>query len=140
MNLNRLKRGFTKTNPERGLHQLPGSKKSTAHGINSHSIRVKGQYIPGNTDRIGRAFGLMGYALAWLYFILLPCSMLTKNSTVFYPLPLFVIGFALVHGCAMFDDGLRQSKTPWASRGIKTFWISTLFFGLIGIIASMLGS
>ncbi len=50
-----------------------------------------------------------------------------------------IIGFAMVHGCAMFADGLRNSNAPWATKGIKIFWIFTLLFIVYGVVASMVG-
>ena len=134
MNLNRLKRGFTRTNPERGLYSLPGAQKPDRHKERSTTVRVKGRYIPQDTDRMGQLFGMMGYIHAWLYVILMPCAMLAENTMDFDPLSVFLIGLAVVHGCAMAADGLRHSEAPWARKGIKIFWISTLAFSLYGLL------
>lgn len=138
MNLNSIKRGFTRTNPERGLRSLPGSMKADRIDNSSSTIRVKGQYISQGNDKIGRFFGMMGYIHAWLYAILLPCSIVGGDDYIFSPLSIFIIGFAMVHGCAMFADGLRNSNAPWATKGIKIFWLFTLLVIVYGIIASMI--
>ncbi len=142
MNLNRYKKGFTGTNPERGLRSLPGARKSDRHDNNSGTIRVKGRYISQDTDRMGKFFGMTGYIHAWLYVILLPWVLLSEinmGSVTFTPLSIFIIGFAMVHGCALFADGLRNSDAPWANKGIKIFWIFTLLVLVYGAIASVMG-
>ncbi len=139
MNLNSIKRGFTSTNPEKGLRGLPGAMKADRIDDSSSTIRVKGRYIPGNTDRVGQFFGMMGYIHAWLFVILFPCTLIAGDDSIFSPMSIFIIGFAMVHGCAMFADGLRNSNAPWATKGIKIFWIFTLLFIVYGVVASMIG-
>lgn len=139
MNLNRLKRGFTRTDPERGLRNLPGATKSDRMDDSLSTIRVKGRYIPTNTDRAGQLFGMMGYIHSWLYLVLLSCTVFATNTLEFSPLSIFLIGFAVVHGCAMAADGLRHSEAPWARKGIKIFWLTTLAFSVYGIVVSTMG-
>ncbi len=137
MNLNQLKRGFTRTNPERSLHALPGAQKTEHHDPTDTTVRVKGRYISGDTDRTGRFFGITGFISAWIYAILLPCSAFFEirlGWLEFGPFAVFLTGFTLIHGCAMFADGLRPSGTPWARRGIKTFWITSLAFFFLGVV------
>lgn len=138
MNLNRLKRGFTRTNPEKGLRDLPGARKSERHNHDEETIRIKGRYIPSDTDRIGHYFGIMGYLHAWIYVILLPCSIFSDEHYMFSPLSIFLIGLFIVHGCAMFADSFRHSEAPWARKGIKIFWICTLAWSVFGIINSFI--
>ena len=138
MNLNRFKKGFTSTNPERGLHNLPGAMKSERHDEGPSVVRVKGQYIPQDTDRAGQFFGMMSYIHAWIYVILLPCTILAQDSLAFNPLAVFLIGLAIVHGCAMAADGLRYSDAPWARKGIKIFWIASLICLLMSILLGVI--
>lgn len=135
MNLNTLKRGFTKTNPEKGLRSLPGAQK-TERRTSSPTIRVKGRYITQSTDRLGHFLGLLSYIHAWLYTILLPCSFLSDTG-IFSPISVFILGFALVHGYALFADGLHHSEVPWARRALKIFWLSTLCLAMVGFVISM---
>lgn len=134
MNMNSIKRGFTRTNPERGLHSLSGAMKSERHHEGPSVVRVKGRYIPQDTDRAGQFFGMMSYIHAWIYVILLPCTILAKDSLDFNPLAVFLIGSAIVHGCAMAADGLRNSGAPWARKGIKIFWLVSLLCLLMSIL------
>ncbi len=139
--MNRFKKGYTGTNPERGLRNLPGAMKADRIDNSSSTIRVKGRYISQDTDRIGGFFGMMGYIHAWLYVILMPCTLLVDPnavSLIFTPISVFIIGFAMVHGCALFADGLRGSNAPWASKGIKIFWLFNLLLMVYGIVASMI--
>jgi len=138
MNLNSIKRGFTHTNPERGLHSLPGAIKSERHDKGPSVVRVKGQYIPQDTDRAGQFFGMMSYIHAWIYIILLPCTIFAEDSLIFNPLSVFLIGLVTVHGCAMVADGLRNSDAPWARKGIKIFWIASLAFLLMSIVLGVI--
>ncbi|MBT8044723.1 MAG: hypothetical protein KJO79_07210 [Verrucomicrobiae bacterium] len=128
MNLHRFKKLIGKNNPEKGLYSLPGAQKADRHIQNAGTIRVKGRYIPGDTERMGRFFGMMAYIHAWLYVLLLPSSMYTGDHDFFSPLSVFLIGMFLIHGCAIAADGLRNSNAPRAVWGIKIFWISTVFF------------
>lgn len=134
MNLHRFKKGYTGANPERGLRDLVGAQKAGKRIGGPTAVRVKGRYISDGNDRIGQLFGMMGYIHAWLTVLLFPCSMFAADDHIFSPISTFIIGFAVVHGCAMFADGLRNSDAPWARRGIKIFWISTLVF-LLGSVA-----
>ncbi len=141
MNLNRYKKGFTSTNPERGLRSLPGASRPERHAGSPGTIRVKGRYISQDTDKTGRVFGMMGFITSWLYVILLPWSLLAEiniGSVMFTPLSIFIIGFAVVHGCALFADGLRNSDAPWATKGIKIFWSLTLLVIVYAVIASLM--
>ena len=138
MNLNSIKRGFTSTNPEKGLRNLPGAMKADRIDNSPSTIRVKGRYISQDTDTVGRFFGMMGYIHAWLYVILFPCSIFVGDDYLFSPISIFIIGLAMVHGCALFADGLRNSDAPWATKGIKIFWIFTLVMLVTSIVASML--
>ncbi|MFK7910664.1 MAG: hypothetical protein AB8F34_08675 [Akkermansiaceae bacterium] len=138
MNLNRFKKGYTGTNPERGLRSLAGAVKADKHIDNPGAVRVKGRYIPRDTDRIGHFFGMMGYIHAWLYVILLPCSIYAdSHSVIFSPMAVFMVGMFVVHGCAIIADGLRHTEAPWARKGIKIFWIATLTLAAFGGILSM---
>lgn len=105
---------------------------------NPGAIRVKGRYIPQDTDRAGQVFGMMGYIHAWIYAVLLPCSLYAVDHYFFSPLSVFLIGMFVVHGCALVADGLRHSEAPWARRGIMLFWASTLGWAAFGAIASLL--
>jgi len=138
MNLNRFKKGFTSTNPERGLHNLPGAIKSERHDEGPSVVRVKGRYIPQDNDRAGQFFGIMGYIHAWIYVILLPCTIFAKDSLVFNPLSVFLTGLVIVHGCALAADGLRNSDAPWARKGIKIFWLASLVFLLTSILLGVI--
>lgn len=105
---------------------------------NPGAIRVKGRYIPQDTDRAGQVFGMMGYIHAWIYAVLLPCSLYSVDHYFFSPLSVFLIGMFVVHGCALVADGLRHSEAPWARRGIMLFWASTLGWAAFGAIVSLL--
>jgi len=137
MNLNSIKRGFTSTNPEKGLRNLSGARKADRIDDSTCTIRVKGQYISGGNDKVGRFFGMMGYIHAWLFVILFPCTLIAGDNYISSPLSVFIIGFAIVHGCAMFADGLRNSNAPWATKGIKIFWIFTLLLAVYSIVVAM---
>ena len=138
MNLNSIKRGFTSTNPEKGLRNLSGARKADRIDDSTSTMRVKGRYISGGNDKIGQFFGMMGYIHAWLYVILMPCSLVAGDDYISSPISIFIIGFAIVHGCAMFADGLRNSNAPWATKGIKIFWIFSLLLVVYGVVASMM--
>ena len=112
--------------------------KSERHDEGPSVVRVKGQYIPQDTDRAGQFFGMMSYIHAWIYVILLPCTILAQDSLAFNPLAVFLIGLAIVHGCAMAADGLRYSDAPWARKGIKIFWIASLICLLMSILLGVI--
>ncbi len=126
MNLHRFKKLIGKNDPEKGLRDLPGARKADKRIEGPETVRVKGRYIPPNTDNAGMAFGVFGFIMACIYAVLLPCSFFAVNTMIFSPLAVFILGFATVHGCAIFADSLRHSEAPWARKGIKIFWICTL--------------
>lgn len=66
MNLNNIKRGFTRTNPEKGLHSLPGAQKSDRRENRPHTIRVKGAYIEHDHNTVGKVLGISAWGLAWI--------------------------------------------------------------------------
>jgi len=80
----------------------------------------------------------MGYIHAWIYVILLPCTIFAKDSLVFNPLSVFLTGLVIVHGCALAADGLRNSDAPWARKGIKIFWLASLVFLLTSILLGVI--
>jgi|GEM_PF-5639293 hypothetical protein len=135
MNLNTLKRGFSRTNPEKGLRSLPGAQKSEHRDDLSGSIRVKGQYIVQDHDRAGRVLGIMAYGVSWicngiilcLFILSLPpfvSEMLWERAL----LPIYlVLGFVL-HIMVMLADGMRNSNAPWARKSIIVFWGGTGLF------------
>ena len=135
MNLHKFKKGFRCTNPAKGLYDLPGAIKSERDITDQGNIRVKGQYIPSNTDTLGKFFGILGYTCAWLYVILMPCSVfLSKYTKLISPLGVFIMGMFLIHGFAIFADGMRHKEARWARKGIKIFWLGTVSWCVIGPI------
>lgn len=136
MNLNRFKKGFTKTNPERGLHTLPGVHRPDRAGDETSTVRVKGRYIPSGTDNTGKVFGILSFTVACLCTVLFPLSFFAGKDADLSPLAVFVMGLFLVHGFAIFADSLRHSESIWSRRGIKLFWLSSLVWIMIGWIIS----
>ena len=135
MKMNRIKKGFTTIAPEHGLSSLPGAVKTERDPNSESTVRVKGTYIPRNTDRTGKFFGIMCLLLACTYVIALPCTIFNIAGLSIPPLAIFAIGMFVIHGCSMLANSLRHvSEAPWARKGIKIFWISTLVWSLIGMI------
>ena len=114
-----------------------GAMKSGRKNEGPSVVRVKGRYIPQDTDRAGQFFGMMGYIHAWIYVILLPCTIFAEDSHIFNPFAVFIIGLSVVHGCAMAADGLRNSDALWARKGIKIFWLASLICLLMSILLKM---
>lgn len=131
MNPNRFKRMFLPTNPEKSLRNLPGAQKSERRDHGFSTVRVKGHYIPPRTDTTGKYFGFTGLIYACFHAILLPYVIFANKEPLLPPLAALLIGFAIVHGCALFADGLRHSESPRARRGILIFWASNILWLII---------
>jgi len=140
MNLNTIKRGFSKTNPEKGLHSLPGAHKEDHRDDKQGTItiRVSGKYIPSNDDvAAGKAFGILGYIIAWTSAIALVVNtvlLATNSSNTNYVPASFILGCAFVHGCSIFADTMRNTEAPWARKGIIVFWSGVLLSIGLGLI------
>ena len=139
MNLNTIKRGFSKTNPEKGLRSLPGAHKEDHRDNQQNTIRISGKYIPNkeNVDA-GKALGMLGYVVAWVSGVTLVMNtvMLTTNSggNTGYAATALALGGALVHGCSIFADTMRNTEAPWARKGIVVFWSGVLLSLVLGLI------
>jgi hypothetical protein len=138
MNLQPLKRNFGKTNPEKGLRSLPGCHKGDHKDDKLGTIRVSGKYIPSDHDALGLAFGFLGYTIAWISVISLVINtfLVTTSSDgdTNYVIASFVLGCALVHGCAIFADTMRNTEAPWTRKGIIVFWSGVLLSVVLGLI------
>ncbi|MGB0775905.1 MAG: hypothetical protein ACPGUY_08665 [Akkermansiaceae bacterium] len=130
MNLNSIKRGFTRTNPEKGLGNLPGAQKSEHRRNTQPTVRVSGQYISSSDHPVGKLLGGLGYLLSWIsiavmfYFVLHAHEV--EKPTLNVVLPSFFLGVLLVHGCAIMAEGFRGQEAPRARKGIIIFWCGTL--------------
>ena len=138
MNLNTIKRGFSKTNPEKGLRSLPGALKGEHKKDKLGTIRVSGKYIPSDHDALGLTFGILGYTIAWISAISLVINtfLVTTSSDgdTNYVIGSFVLGCAFVHGCSIFADAMRKTEAPWARKGIIVFWSGVLLSVVLGLI------
>jgi len=135
MNLNTLKRGFSRTNPEKGLRSLPGAQKSEHRDDLSGSIRVKGQYIAHDHDKAGRILGMMAYGASWIcngiIFLLITLSLLPFFPGVSWEralLPIYVVLGFVIHIMVMVADGMRNSNAPWARKSMIVFWAGVGLF------------
>ncbi|NWK55409.1 hypothetical protein HW115_07285 [Verrucomicrobiaceae bacterium N1E253] len=128
MNLNTIKRGFTKTNPERGLHSLPGARRSELRHETPETIRIRGKYISDSHDSTGRVIGILAFFISCIctLILILLCSHWLPFVT---PLVHFdtllamyvVLGFIL-HLMVIIADTMRNSNAPWARKSIIVFW------------------
>lgn len=145
MNLNTLKRGFTKTNPERGLRSLPGAQKSEHRENRSNSVRVKGLYITDSYDTAGRVIGITAYTLSWLcngIILLLATHSLLPfiTETISTGLLLggyFIIAF-IIHALVILADGMRDSNAPWARKSIIVFWSGVGILLVLSILLAII--
>lgn len=136
MNLNSFKRGFTKTNPEKGLHHLPGARKSDRKEEGPETIRVKGIYVAENHHTAGRVFGILSYGLAWvcnsILMIITTVSVMQFTSDSHYlgdnALIAYIALAVILHTFVIVADNLRNSDAPWARKSIITFWIGLGIF------------
>lgn len=140
MNLNTLKRGFTKTNPEKGLRSLPGAQKSVHREEGSGGIRVKGQYITHDHNTAGIVLGVMAYGFSWccnvILLLLAAQSLLPFLAELAWGsllLPAYLVLGFVIHIMVMVADGLRNSNAPWARKSIIVFWVGTGLFLVIYI-------
>ena len=147
MNLNTLKRGFTRTNPERGLRSLPGAQKSERRDDDDHSIRVKGVYIPLKHETAGRILGTCALGIAWIctgilisLFTLtfLPISWQTGMDD--YALTSYVVLAVIMHILVIVADGITNSNAPRARKSVIVFWGSLALIIAIAFPIHMLMS
>ena len=127
MNLHRFKRGFTKTNPEKGLRSLPGALKNERDPSAPSTIKVRGAYISNGYPRAGKFFAISGYILTIVYAIALSFISITSyiSSGGISPLGVCLVGAAVVHGLAMAAEGVCHAESPWSQKSIKLFWTIT---------------
>lgn len=145
MNLNTLKRGFTKTNPEKGLRHLPGAQKSDHR--RHDSIRIKGPYIPKDHHGAGKILGITAFSFAWLcngILILIAIQWILPFVTEFIMSDLLrncyiILGF-VIHPLVIMADGLRNSDAPWARKSILVFWGGLALFLAIYIPVTIIMS
>ena len=101
-------------------------------------MRVKGRYINQSDGGLGKALGMLGYILGWISAgLLVGLTVSAKISDLDFiaeMLPAFVLGFAFVHGCALFAEGLRGQEALWARKGIIIFWWGTLISIVLGVV------
>lgn len=121
MNLNRFKKGFTKTNPEKGLRSLPGALRNDRDPRIPGTIRVRGTYISSGYPRAGKFFALSGYVLTVGYALALVASYLFTNSYI-SPLGVCIVAAGLVHGCALAAEGVCHAESKWTRKSLKLFW------------------
>lgn len=129
MNLNTIKRGFTKTNPEKGLRNLPGAQKSERRDLMPGSVRVSGQYISSSYNKTGKIIGLLAYTIAWICNLLIILLVLqhfspfgsTLGTSDFFLTSYVVLG-VIMHIMVIFADGMQNSNAPWARKSIIVFW------------------
>lgn len=80
---------------------------------------------------------MTGYIFAWLSAMTLVVStalLATNSGNTGYVASAFLIGFAVVHGCAIFADTMRNTEAPWVRKGIIVFWSGVLLSILLGVI------
>lgn len=139
MNLNTIKRGFSRTQPEKGLSSLPGAQKNPTRLPDSTTVRVKGVYISEPPSPLGKICSISAFCLACgCNLILLVLATLwvlpleTAPLLSDYLLSYYVVFAAILHGFAIVADGTLQSNAPWARKGLIMFWCGgALFLALV---------
>lgn len=140
MNLNSLKRGFTKTNPDKGLSDLPGANKTGRSAYARGVVRIKGRYVSENYGKLAQVLGSIAYVLSW------------ASSGVILLVPFFsedvwgnwllsgyaVLGF-LLHILVMIADGVGNSNEPKVRKSIKVFWSGLALFLAVSILLEVIG-
>ncbi|MBK1856349.1 hypothetical protein JO972_15365 [Verrucomicrobiaceae bacterium 5K15] len=122
MNLTKFKKTIGKNNPEKGLHSLVGAQKGEHRDALPSTVRVKGVYRSVDHGRSGNFFGVLAYIVALFFCVMMVLSIL--DTSFGHPLSYLFIGVLPVHAFAMVSDGINSSKTPWALKTIKLFWIT----------------
>ncbi len=72
---------------------------------------------------------MMSYIHAWIYVILLPCTIFAKDSNIFNPLSVFLTGLVIVHGCALVAAAemvlsIFPGEPSWVSSPVGEMWNS----------------
>ncbi|MGJ8677483.1 MAG: hypothetical protein ACSHX0_08195 [Akkermansiaceae bacterium] len=141
MNLNSLKKGHHGTNPERGLHRLPGAQGSSKLRDKKSSIpaiRVSGKYIRKDQKALSKSLGIISFAIALVaaaVMVFFSSSAALKNhDAIAASLPSFVLGFIFIHGILVFVDGLSDPDTCWVRRSVKLFWMGVCLSFLMGLV------
>jgi len=135
MNLHTLKRGFGRTNPEKGLHHLVGAQKSDRHEDQPATIRIKGVYISPHHKTPGRILGALALGLAWISASLLICGLTLSFLPIAWRIPLadytittYVATAILMHVLVFIADGITYSNAPLARKSIIVFWGSLALY------------
>lgn len=137
MNLNRHKKGFSHTNPEKGLHSLAGAQKNEKRPPRAPTIRVGGTYIPAKDYGIPKVFGIAALAGSFISTICMaiPASKaaLANEDPVAAAMTAFILGAIFVHVLSIFAESVKGAEVPLGRKAMKSFWVGVMITVFLSI-------
>ena len=142
MNLNKYKKGFSATNPERGLHSLAGGKKRGRRRLSTNRIPLSGKYIPPSDYGIPVVLSRMAIVISYIsvigMVIFSVAIMLGSESSINFFAISFFSGLVGVHLLVTVAESIKGTEITTARKSVKTFWLSILTIISVTIIAATL--